>query len=381
MKKILGLDLGTNSIGWALVKQDFENKEGEIMGMGSRIIPMSKDIMDKFGSGQSHSQTKERTGHRGTRRLYQKDNLRRERLHRVLNILDFLPDHYANAIDFEENFGQFKNNKEVKLNYKPTQEGAKQTFDFIFSDSFLEMIDDFKKEHPEVFYIKNNGKETKVPYDWTIYFLRRKALTEKISEQELAWLLLNFNQKRGYYQLRGEEEEIDNTKHEEFQILKVIGVEETEETNAKGTWYNVILENDWIYRRQSKESLNNWIGRQKEFIVTTQLDENGKPKTDKDGIEKRSLRSVDSEKDWIAIKKKTEQDIELSNKTVGQYIYEALLDNPKQKIRGKLVRTIERKFYKDELKQILKAQTKFHYKLQNKELYNGSVHNSGCFCI
>ena len=28
-KKILGLDLGTNSIGWALVDQDFENKKGE----------------------------------------------------------------------------------------------------------------------------------------------------------------------------------------------------------------------------------------------------------------------------------------------------------------------------------------------------------------
>ena len=27
MKKILGLDLGTNSIGWALIEQDFENKE------------------------------------------------------------------------------------------------------------------------------------------------------------------------------------------------------------------------------------------------------------------------------------------------------------------------------------------------------------------
>ena len=27
MERILGLDLGTNSIGWALVEQDFEKKE------------------------------------------------------------------------------------------------------------------------------------------------------------------------------------------------------------------------------------------------------------------------------------------------------------------------------------------------------------------
>ena len=73
MKKILGLDLGTNSIGWAMIKQDFDNKEGEIFGLGSRIIPMSQDILDNFGKGQSHSQTAERTHYRRVRRLYQRD--------------------------------------------------------------------------------------------------------------------------------------------------------------------------------------------------------------------------------------------------------------------------------------------------------------------
>lgn len=45
MKKILGLDLGTNSIGWALVQQNFENKTGSIEGIGSRIIPISQDVI------------------------------------------------------------------------------------------------------------------------------------------------------------------------------------------------------------------------------------------------------------------------------------------------------------------------------------------------
>ncbi|SUJ03444.1 Uncharacterized protein conserved in bacteria [Sphingobacterium spiritivorum] len=58
MKHILGLDLGTNSIGWALIKQDFENKQGEILGMGSRIIPMSQDVLGDFGKGNSVSQNR-----------------------------------------------------------------------------------------------------------------------------------------------------------------------------------------------------------------------------------------------------------------------------------------------------------------------------------
>lgn len=370
MKKILGLDLGTNSIGWALIEQDFEKKEGNILGMGSRIIPMSQDILGKFDSGQSHSQTAERTGYRGTRRLYQRDILRRERLHRVLYLLGFLPGHYSNDIDFEKNYGQFKEGKEPKISYFINEEGKHQ---FLFKNSFNEMVKDFRRERPELFRKKSNGKETKIPYDWTLYFLRKKALTTKIEKEALAWILLNFNQKRGYYQLRGEEEESNNSKTEEFYSLVVKRVEETEDKNAKGIWYNVVLENDWVYRRQSKESLLGWVGKRKEFIITTQLDKDGIPKTDKEGDVKRSFRSVDSERDWIAIKAKTEQDIENSTKTVGEFIYDSLLQDPKQKIRGKLVRTIERKYYKKELQEILKTQCSLHNELQNKDLYRACV--------
>ncbi len=42
MKKILGLDLGTNSIRWALISQNLETKKGFIDAIGSRIIPMSQ---------------------------------------------------------------------------------------------------------------------------------------------------------------------------------------------------------------------------------------------------------------------------------------------------------------------------------------------------
>ena len=48
MKRILGLDLGTNSIGWALVQHNFEDKESRILGIGSRIIPMGADKLGDF---------------------------------------------------------------------------------------------------------------------------------------------------------------------------------------------------------------------------------------------------------------------------------------------------------------------------------------------
>ncbi|GHT02385.1 hypothetical protein AGMMS49525_05780 [Bacteroidia bacterium] len=48
MKMIFGLDLGTNSIGWALVEVDDNGKPIRIITMGSRIIPMSQDILGNF---------------------------------------------------------------------------------------------------------------------------------------------------------------------------------------------------------------------------------------------------------------------------------------------------------------------------------------------
>ena len=55
MKKILGLDLGTNSIGWAIVERDDNN--GRIIKSGSRIIPMDAATLGDFASGNTKSQT------------------------------------------------------------------------------------------------------------------------------------------------------------------------------------------------------------------------------------------------------------------------------------------------------------------------------------
>lgn len=368
-KNILGLDLGTNSIGWALVTQDFQNKTGEILGMGSRIIPMSQEVLGEFGKGNSVSQTAERTNHRGVRRLRERFLLRRERLHRVLNILNFLPEHYALQIDFEKRFGKFKVETEPKLVYNNN--------DFIFKSSFEEMLLDFKKHQPQV--LKNEKDEDKlVPYDWTIYYLRKKALSQKIEKGELAWILLNFNQKRGYYQLRGEEDE-DATRTAQTRIyFDTQIINEIIDTGSVYKGLKVIqikLSNGETGKYFSKE-LPNWAGEKKNIIVTVDLDKDGHDRLEEDGtIKKRfSIPSEDDwDKKWKLVKIKTEKEIKDSNKTVGAYIYDALLQNPKQKIKGKLVRTIERKFYKSELKQILDKQKEFHTELQDDDLYNDCV--------
>jgi len=364
MKRILGLDLGSNSIGWGLIEQDFQQKEGKIIASGSRIIPMDQGILGDFEKGNTVSQTAERTFYRSTRKLRQRHLLRRERLHRVLHILGFLPTHYDKQIDFSKRYGKFIGDIEPKIAYN---EGK-----FLFMDSFQEMLSDFKSHQPTLFYSKKNGEESKIPYDWTIYYLRKKALSQKISKEELAWIILNFNQKRGYYQLRGEEEVENPNKEVTYYSLMVTEVT-AEAPNKKGEiWYSIQLENGWVYRRTSKIPLDDWKGKVRDFIVTTELEEDGSIKRDKEGKEKRSFRAP-SEDDWNLLKKKTEQDINTSKKTVGTYIYDHLLQNPNEKIKGKLVRTIERKYYKEELKAILEKQIALQPELFTDQLFVDSI--------
>ena len=366
MKRILGLDLGTNSIGSAIIEYNSESSEGKILDLSVRVIPMDQAEMSDYESGNTVSKTADRTRYRGVRRLRERSLLRRERLHRVLNILGYLPEHYLQCINFSTNPGKFNKGSEPKLAYRIND---RNNHEFIFKESFLEMVEDFKVNQPLLFKDGNS-----IPYDWTIYFLRKKALKEKIANEELAWLLLNFNQKRGYYQLRGDELDDDNGKNIEYHALKVVRVEADHVKRVNDdVWYNCYLENGWVYRRTSKVPLE-WEGKTKEFIVTTEVDENGDLKKDKEGNVKRTFR-VPKDDDWTLIKKKTELNILHSGKTVGEYIYDNILSNPNQKIKGKLVRTIERKFYKQELYSILEKQKEFRDEFTDSKIFDKCIYN------
>lgn len=82
MKTILGLDLGTTSIGWALVKEaePFSDEKSEIVRLGVRVIPITVDERTSFENGKSITTNALRTQKRGMRRNLQRYKLRRQAL-------------------------------------------------------------------------------------------------------------------------------------------------------------------------------------------------------------------------------------------------------------------------------------------------------------
>lgn len=176
-KKILGLDLGTNSIGWALIDQDFENGQGNILGMGSRIIPMGQEL-SKFEQGQAQTKNANRRIARGMRKLNKRYKQRRNKLIYVLQQLGMLPEQIILAEPFDNPL------KLDRVSILPIKKNQKQY-------SALDLLE-----------------------------LRVKALNEMVSLQELGRLIYLFNQLRGYSGGGDEPDKEDNNEDESENIEK-----------------------------------------------------------------------------------------------------------------------------------------------------------------
>lgn len=141
MKKILGLDLGSTSIGWAFIEEN--NTSRNIRQLGVRIIPYSGDEKDQFTKGQAITLNKDRTLKRTARKTMHRYKLRRN------NLLQLF-----------------------------TEWGITITPNLMRSLTAKEL-----------------------------YGLRAKAVSEKVTPEELARIFFHLNQKRGYKSSRHAAEE------------------------------------------------------------------------------------------------------------------------------------------------------------------------------
>lgn len=138
MKKVLGLDLGTNSIGWAVVNEaETEDEKSSIVKLGVRVNPLTVDEMMNFEKGKSITTNADRTLKRSMRRNLQRYKLRRDNLIEIL-----------------------KENKFISDETVLSESGNHTTFE--------------------------------------TYRLRAKAAEEEITLEELSRVLLMINKKRGY---------------------------------------------------------------------------------------------------------------------------------------------------------------------------------------
>ena len=355
MKKILGLDLGTNSIGWALVNEaENENEKSSIIMLGVRVNPLTVDEQKNFEKGKSITTNADRTMKRGKRRNLQRYKLRRENLIEILKENGFITD---------------------------------------------EPI------------LSENGNYT----TFETYRLRAKAVTEEITLEQFARVLLMINKKRGYKSNRkakGAEEEgvlIDG-----MEVAKLL----YEKDLTPGQYCLQLMEQGKkqlpeFYRSDLQEEFNRIWAKQQEFyseILTDKLKENLREKSEKAtwtickepfnivGIprttkgeelkkenfawrtkalsEKLDLESlavvlqkingqINNSSGYLGAISDRSKELYFNKQTVGQYQMAVLAQNPNASLKNMV---FYRQDYLDEFNIIWEKQAEFHKKELTEEL-------------
>lgn len=88
--KILGLDLGVGSIGWAVIETDDDFNPIKILGMGSRIVSLSVDENKSFTQVKGVTKCAERTTNRTARKMLNRLQDRKSALYYKLSSLNMI---------------------------------------------------------------------------------------------------------------------------------------------------------------------------------------------------------------------------------------------------------------------------------------------------
>jgi CRISPR-associated endonuclease Csn1 len=350
MKKILGLDLGTNSIGWALVNEaEKENEKSGIIKIGVRVNPLTTDEQINFEKGKSITSAAERTKARSARRSLQRFKLRRESLLEILKENAIIPD-----------------------NFIYSEEGNASTFRTF----------------------KN----------------RALAVTQKIDLLDFARVLLMLNKKRGYKSSRKAKNEDEGQLIDGMSVAKKL----YEENLTPGQFVNALIKENIkiipdFYRSDLQIEFDKIWNFQKQYhadILTDefleQIKSKGKAETAKIFLGKYKIFTAENkgqDKKVIAYKWRTEalsneltaeqlayvladirgniknssgylgaisdrsKELYFNAQTVGQYLYKRLDENPNTSLKNQ---TFYRQDYMDEFEKIWETQAKYHALLNNE---------------
>jgi CRISPR-associated endonuclease Csn1 len=350
MKKILGLDLGTTSIGWAFVKEaENETEQSSIEKVGVRVNPLTTDEQTDFEKGKSVSSNADRTLKRGARRNLDRYKLRRDNLVETL--------------------------KESKL---------------INNDSIL----------------AETNKET----THSTYQIRAKAATEKIEKEEFARVLLMINKKRGYKSSRKAKNDdegqiidgmaVAKTLYEEeltpgeycYQILKSgkkhlpdfyrsdLKVEFERVWKVQSQFYPKILTNELkveLNEKGQKATVAIFINKAKIYTAENKTGTREEKKLKlyqwrsqavMEQLKIEEVASVIAEinnningsSGYLGAISDRSKELFFNKQTIGQYLYNQLKRNPHTRTKGQV---FYRQDYLDEFEVIWETQARFHAEL------------------
>lgn len=336
IKRILGLDLGTNSIGWAII-QIFEDGTKKILKLGSRIIPMDGAEMSNFKKGFPQTKNAKKREKKGIRVGNKRYKQRRNKLIYILQKLDLLPEQINISKPFNDPL------KIQKVNVLPIDEGTEQ----LSAKEFIE--------------------------------LKARAIHKPVSAKEFGKILYRFNQLRGYAggddsDDKDELNEVLGVKSDKVfpsilnktQMFKIVSVEKTDEKEGKQqkeVYIIEVVDADGKIWEGTTTTADLKIDESIEFRQTIkQNSKTGEITSIKFFIPKKSSWRKQIESLEEALEKYSK--VKGRNTYVSEYFLTCLDKNKWHKVRGNV---ILRSRYLEEFDAIWQTQFEAHLKQVKKE--------------
>lgn len=310
MTKTLGLDLGTNSLGWAVVENDREDNKETFKLKEKGVIVFSEGV--KIEKGNEISRAAERTALRGTRKLKFRRKLRKYETLLVLSENGMCPLTKNEVIAWKKsNFKKYPTN-EIFLKWLQT--------------------DEIKQKHP--------------------YCFRDKASRKKINKLELGRAFFHLAQRRGFLSNR-----LDQSDKGVIEIHKPILLDILEE--SKTITELTIAINDYFENieiaNKKKKDLD--AGGQKLYSLYYSFQKSFKEKEGLHLLKTKLEERLNKKENLGKVKQGIDnlnQKIQNGNfKTLGQYFY-SIYGKSNQRIRNQY--TAREEHYLEEFEQICKVQ-------------------------
>lgn len=347
MKKILGLDLGIASIGWAYVHEaEKDTERSSIVELGVRVNPLEKKEIEEFRKGKSFSPNQVRRMSRGKRLNLHRYKQRRNHL------IEILLEH-----------------------------------GLISKDTILH-------EHG-----KNTTFET--------LRLRAQAARDRVDTESLARVLLTINRKRGYKINRKIKDPSEGNIIDGMEIARELYEQEL----TPGQWlYDKLSEGglkrlpDFYHSDIEQEFDRIWQFQKKNYpeVLTEELykslvqNKDGKKLTENSGVEPVTIKGTKQEKclqickwraqalevklplkelwvvlidlkraltkthDYLGSISDRSKKLFFRGQTVGEYCYEQISQKPHESLKNQV---FYRQDYLDEFERIWETQKKFHPQL------------------
>lgn len=356
-RKVLGLDLGTNSIGWAVVNEA-ENAEekSSIVKLGVRVNPLTVDEQQNFEKGKSITTNAERTLKRSMRRNLQRYKLRRQ------NLIEILKN--SSLIDDKTILAETGN----ATTFQTYRLRAKAATEEISLSEFARVLLMINKKRGYKSSRKAQVAEEGALIDGMD--VAQKLYDENLTPGQYCLQLLRTGKKYlpDFYRsdLQAEFNRIWNKQKEYYSFLTDELKEELNGKNEKATW--VICASKWEW--QENGITKKLVGKKRNGSIEEQKIENfvwrEKALNEKMFPEQLIIvlqkinGQINNSSGYLGAISDRSKELYFNKQTVGQYQMAKLAENPHYSLKNQV---FYRQDYLDEFERIWETQAKFHKEL------------------